>query len=422
MTALLLAALIFAATQEGPAPVDSRTTAGPAIDTRVRAVLVADALPRRDVFELRPHAGLVVTAAPTDRVTASFDVEVDVLLASRGGRVTDVTAQVRDSWLEWRRDAVDVRGGFGRVVWGRLDEIAPTDVVNPLDTARFLFEGRAAARIAVPFTRVRFTPSERVQVEGVIVPFARRGVFDRLDESSSPFNLVTSEPDANGVDREQRMPSANWRNISGGARTQVTAGRVDVAASVYRGFDAIGPIVAEIADVTALPPDIRVVERHPRFTMVGVDAETVTGPWAWRGEIAAFVDRQFAAQSRLGLVAGKSLDAGIGFDRRVGELRVFGSALLHREWSDEDPSIDRAHVNLVASVERSFGRDRYLGRAFVVVNPGDASAFARGLFGWRVSDALGVELSAGAFLGTSDDNIGRFRTRDFLLAHIAYDF
>ena len=46
-----------------------------------------------------------------------------------------------------------VGSGFTRVVWGRLDEIQPTDVINPLDVSRFFFEGRAEARLPVALVR-----------------------------------------------------------------------------------------------------------------------------------------------------------------------------------------------------------------------------------------------------------------------------
>ena len=44
-------------------------------------------------------------------------------------------------------------------IWGRLDEVQPSDVINPVDAARFLIDGRAAARLAVPFVRGRFFAS-----------------------------------------------------------------------------------------------------------------------------------------------------------------------------------------------------------------------------------------------------------------------
>ena len=437
MTSLLFAGLLVGAMQDlpatpspapAPAPASEAQPAprGPAIDTRIRASIVADVLPRRDVAELRPQLGVLLTAAPTERVTASVDAQVDALVADRNGRVTGISAQVRDGWIEWRGSTLDLRAGYGRVIWGRLDEIAPTDVINPIDTARFLLEGRSEARLAVPFARARFAPSDRFSVEGVLVPMARRGVFDEADEDTSPFNLMADAAVPPGAvlvprEREQRLPARTWRNVSGGAKTQVTAGRVDVAASIYRGFDAIGPVVLEPGPVATLPAG-RLVELHPRFTMMGVDAETVTGPWAWRAEIATFVDRTLARVSRPGVVRGRSLDAGLGVDRRVGDFHVFGSAVVHREWSSEDPEVARTDVNLVGSIDRTFGRDRYLARAFVVVNPGDAAAFLRGVLSWRMSDPLFLEASAGTFTGTSDDTIGQFRTRDFLLLRLRCDF
>ena len=149
--------------------------------------------------------------------------------------------------------------------------------------------------------------------------------------------------------------------------------------------------------------------------MVGGDFETVTGDWAWRGEVAAATEKTFAAGSGIGSVQGRSVDVGIGFDRRAGEFRLFGSGILHREWSSTDPSVERTDVSLVGSIERSFDRERYLSRAFAVVNPGDRSMFLRGLFAWKPRDRVAIEGSGGAFVGSSDDTLGRFKTRDFVL-------
>ena len=108
----------------------------------------------------------------------------------------------------------------------------------------------------------------------------------------------------------------------------------------------------------------------------------------------------------------------MGVDRRAGAFRVFSSVVLHREWSEEDPLVARTDVNVVGSIERSFGRERYLARAFAVVNPIDAAVFLRAALVWSARDRLTVEGSAGAFMGTSDDTIGRFKTRDFMVVRL----
>jgi hypothetical protein len=101
---------------------------------------------------------------------------------------------------------------------------------------------------------------------------------------------------------------------------------------------------------------------------------------------------------------------------------LFASAIARREWSDEDPGVNRTNVNLVGSIERSFGRDRYRARVFSVVNPGDAAAFVRGVLSWSLQDNVAIEGSAAAFLGTSDDALGRFKERDFVFARLRYWF
>lgn len=419
MKAWIAALLVAQATQPGVQPASSDRVA---LEIEAQAALVADVLPRRDVVELRPRVGLVLTGAFAEGISAHVDARLDALVADRGTRVTTWRPEIRDAWVETRRGRGDVRVGYGRIAWGRLDEIAPTDVVNPIDAARFLFEGRAEARLPVSFARARITVSERLRFECVVVPVFRRGLFDRLDDGSSPFNLVNDGASTivGLAGRERREPDVSWSNLSGGARTDMTVGRVDVGVSAFRGFDGLGPAAIEIVGGPLSLPAPILVEHHPRFTMVGADFETVSGVWAWRGEAAVFVERMLASSSGIGLVRGKAVDAGVGFDRRVGEVRVFASGIFHREWSDQDPAVVRTDVSAVTSVERSFARERFFGRAFAVVNPGDRAAFVRGVLAWKPDDKVSIEWSGGTFVGTSDDTIGRFRTRDFVLASLRF--
>jgi hypothetical protein len=390
--------------------------------------VLADALPRKDAVELRPSV-LVDVSAAFGRVRLQAEAALEGLLAHRGDPVGHGAVRARDIWAEVSRERLEVRGGYGRVIWGRLDEIQPSDVVNSIDAARFLLDGRAEARLAVGFLRTRFFASESLTLEGVFVPFFRRGSFDQRDEPTSPFNLVNDAALPAGIvvadrDVRQEEPAATWSNVSGGGRVSGTIGRVDVAGAVYRGFDAFGPITFEVTGPAAVPPFVigELVEWHPRFTMVAGDFETVQGDWAIRGEVAVFPERRFAGVSRPGLVEGRSLDAGAGVDRRAGDYRVYASAIVHREWSPEDSSIDETDVSLVGSIDRPFRRDAWLVRVFGVMNPVDRSGFLRGLLLWKPRDNVTWEFSAAAFIGTGDDSIGRFKGRDFVFGRLKYHF
>jgi hypothetical protein len=414
----------------GATPAAAQTTvptAGsnrPQIDGQV-AVLF-DGVPRQDATELRPRLRIDLSGR-RGGVRYRADVSLEALAADRGGSVTDVLGQARDVWIEWAGDHLELRGGVGRLPWGRLDEIAPSDVINPLDTAKFLLEGRAEARLPVAFVRGRVFASEALRVEGVLVPVFRRATFDALDEPTSPFNILRNLVLPAGViaapQLEHVEPATSWSNVSGGARVTATVGRTDIGAAVYRGFDGFGAITFE-PELPVVGPSVvgTLVERHERFTMIAGDFETVRGEWALRGEIAGFVERYVAAVSRLGLVPARAIDAGAGFDRRAGDYRVFGSVILRHEWSPEDAAIERTDVSLVGSIDRTFRREEWLVRVFGVVNPADQAAFVRGLVVWHVRDNVAIEGSAGAFLGTSDDAIGRFEDRDFAFARVAFYF
>ena len=320
----------------------------------------------------------------------------------------------------------DLRVGLSRVVWGRLDEFLPTDVVNPLDLARFFFEGRSEGRLPVGMIRARLLPSDRFTLEGIYVPFFRRGRFDQLDEDTSPFNLSPA------FQTVSHAPPRSWGNAQGGARASVTTGRVDWSVSAYRGFESLP--VYEVVTTQAITATFH--ERFPRFTMIGADFETVRGPWGMRGEMAAFVDRTLQVVESPALVKGKAIEAGLGVDRKAGGYRVSSNLILTKRWStlglslspsvvDARPanlSIDRTDLTLVGAIDRSFVRDTRSIRALAVYNPREDSAFTRVIATFSMRDNLSLELSGGLFAGDGVDALSRLASRDFLSARLKVFF
>jgi len=396
--------------------------------------ILLNGLPRRDAAALRPRATIDATVDLSPRVRVRGELLAAALVARRDGDdAHDLVIRPNEAWIEVVTPRVDLRAGYGTVVWGRLDELQPTDVVNPIDTARFLLDGRAAARLPVGFARARwFAPGPgRVVVESVLVPWFRRSTFDELDEASSPFNLLADQmrpaeaagaAGTGGIAHEE--PGGGWAGASGGARATVTIGRADVSAAVYRGVDGFGAVAFEplFGSQASLTIPGRLVEHHERFTMVGGDVEAVAGDWVVRGELAAFVEKTLAAASRPGLVDGKVVEAGAGIERRAGPLRTYGLVLARREWSEDDPGVDSTDVSLSGGVERSFARERYLARVFGVVNPADRSGFLRALLSWDARDDVTVDVSGAVFFGQGDDLVSRFADRDFLFVRLGYHF
>ena len=395
-----------------------------------------DYMPNRDdTLELRARVFAEQKLEPSQQLRFTLSGYAEGLLARRPDTVEAGIVRVQDANFELRAGRLDVLAGFARVVWGRLDELQPTDVVNPLDVSRFFFEGRSEARLPVALVRGRLFITDDVSFEGIYVPAFRRGRFDQLDEDTSPFNLVAGEalgvclaigcPTLPPVIFDDK-PDFRGDNAQGGVRVSATTGRVDWSVSAYRGFEpfALYEIVPTMP-FSGEPLTLRAT--YPRFTMFGGDFETVRGAWGVRGEFAAFTEDSFQSSSFLQVVSGSTIEAGAGVDRRAGAYRISGTVLFRREQHDQplerdSQDRDRRDVSFIASADRSFARERYHLRAFVVVNPIESSAFVRGIGRADLRDNVALETSAGWFAGDGRDVVGRFGDSDFVYMRLKYYF
>lgn len=381
-----------------------------------------DHVPNRDATELRARAFAEgkIDAGSRLRLTGSGFVEG--LLADRRGRVRDAIAEPQELSATFQAKRFDLSAGLSRVVWGRLDEVQPTDVINPIDVSRFFFEGRSEARMPVPLVRARVFAGDTVSLEGVYVPVFRRGRFDRLDERTSPFNLEPNAASCLAIGCPAPVfvpnePARTVANAQGGARLNVTSGRVDWSVSVYRGFRPFGIYTASPSIVRPLSIEF------PRFTMIGGDFETVAGPWVVRGEVAAFVRDAFQAPAAASAFKGQSFDAGAAVDRKAGDYRISGQLLVHRESGDPPfAALGRTDVSMIVSADRSFSRQKYQGRLFGVYNPRSDSGFVRGIATATLRDNVALEGSLGWFAGSGLDTISRFSESDFAYVRLKYFF
>jgi hypothetical protein len=405
-----------------------------------------DRLPTREATELRARAFVEEKAEAGKHVRVTASGFVEGLVADRGGRVTDAIAEPQDLSIDVRTRRVDLTLGFTRVVWGRLDELQPTDVVNPLDLSRFFFEGRSEARLAVPLTRVRVYAGEHASLEALYVPAFRRGRFDRLDEPSSPFNLVPRDlaptvpltaplaaaagaplgPVA-GADHSpvivEDPPARTLGNAQGGARLNATSGRIDWSVSAFRGFRPFGLFTLPVGG--GAPAPVVPVHRYPRFTMVGADMESVAGEWGVRAELAAFVEDALQVPDAFAARDGRSFDAGAGLDRKAGDYRISASLLVHHERAADlagAPAFARTDTSLIVAADRMFARERYQGRLFAVYTPSSEASFVRGILTAKLRDNVAAEGSIGWFAGRGADTIGRFADRDFGYLRVKYYF
>ena len=365
---------------------------------------------------------------------------VDGLLADRGSRPERrrrrraAIVGPRDLYVEFVASRFDMRAGASRLVWGRLDEFQPTDVVNPIDSdalpARGAQRGAAAGRhwcAGACSCRASST------IEAVVVPAFRASRFDQLDE-----DVVAVQP------AERRRPPMS--RLAGASRRQEPAcrpgatlqGGVRLTSTVGPGrlgdlrLSRLPDVSASLTLLPTLAGPPAVVETFPRFTMIGGDFETVRGPWGVRGR-----DRGVSSTtscSRRGRTRGvraQSIEGGVGVDRRAGDYRMAAQRYLvvagvdtsdraRRSFEGDVSSRDRLRVVVVA--DRTFARETRTLRLFAVYDPGDATVFARLIAAVSLRDNVWLEGSAGLFAGSALDTIGRLTRRDFVYARLKVFF
>jgi len=356
----------------------------------------------------------------------------------KGEATGEAIIRPADLFIDIVTSHFDLRAGAARLVWGRLDEFQPTDVINPLDLSRFLMEGRSEARLPVGLIRGRVFLPRSTTLEAVVVPHFRRGRFDQLDEPTSPFNLTRSAA-VGRVPLATESPRADPAFVTdepdwspqGGLRLTSTTARVDWSVSAYRGIRAF-PISTLIAEGPPEGGRYVIRESFPRFTMIGGDFETVHGSWGVRGEAAAFVEDELQSTRAARGVPGHSVTAGVGVDRKAGDYRLAADALWSRSGVDTsdpvasafagDREVERTDFSLVIAADRSFTRETRTVRVFAVYDPADATTFNRLIAAMSLRDNVWLEGSAGLITGSSLDVIGRLTRRDFAYARLKVFF
>ncbi len=327
-------------------------------------------------------------------------------VAGTSDRGTAGVLRPHETYVEYRRERAEIRFGFSNLGWGVIDELAPQDVVNPVDVSRFVLEDRGEARLPVPLARLRwFLPAE-TSLEAVLVPWARGGTFDQLDEPSSPF--APAELAALPRSDLPLTPA----NMEGGLRFRGTTSGLDWGASVYRDIVDFDRYEISSAGLTAT---------RPGRVMVGGDVETARGEWVFRGEGAFFLDDPLQAEGAPVIVTRWSFQGGFGADRRLGENLLFLDA-LYRLIPEDPLLLAEDEISLIGGLTRDLASGTQNLRVFGVWNPRAGSVFARATWSVELVENLRLELGGGAFLGDDGKLFGLIADSDFAVARLRIYF
>jgi hypothetical protein len=397
------------------------TKAGPCLaepSLHGEGIDIASYFPEKGMFEERGRLFVKLTSSPAPWLYLHASAYAEFLLRSRAGEGRAGNLRMHETYVGLRGGRFDIRAGYLNTVWGVLDEIQPNDVVNPIDVSRFFFEGRNEARLPIPLVSARLYLPADLRVEFVGIPFFEKGVFDQLDEATSPFNIASDQiPPGFGVKEE--LPARTWRNVEYGGRISGTLRQIDFDLYTFRGRK---DFPAYAFPYLAIPLPTYLAAYFPSFTLLGADIETTLRRWGLRSEGAVTLDDAFQHPAGFGVVRGRSIQVGVGADRPIGRHTLNLDAVYLRRIADGDFVESPEELSLVMGLELTSRYELKKGHVFIVYDPIDGTLFLRAKGGINLFHNFWLDISSGTFLGSGNGLVGRFEDDDFLLLSGTYSF
>lgn len=192
-----------------------------------------------------------------------------------------------DTYVRYRSGDTRFTLGAQTILWGRVDEIAPSDRMSRADLTRFILDDLPERRRAQLAARLEQNWGE-TKLDLVWLPVFRGAQMP--DEASiwSPINkstrrIVGIAPSAviSGAIATAQIEDDEHGSGGGGARLKHTGETIDFGLSLSRTRHSL-----PYYEIIPAGPVTRFVGRHPFSNQLGVDVELAAGDLIWRMEAA----------------------------------------------------------------------------------------------------------------------------------------
>ena len=246
---------------------------------------------------------------PTPRWETQLSARSDWYYQTGDPDVNELKLDYGDSFLRYRGDSYRITAGTQKIIWGRIDELAPTDRISRVDLSRGILDGLSDRRRAMPVVRFEGF-HEEYKLDAVWLPDFRKAFLPDKDSVWYPINRENgtvlgfkSNPVLNTFVREGSI-SENAPSDHGnfGLRLSNTGARIDYAMTVQHARQStpywqLNPTVrksylAGNDPVTAINSsnDATFRARYPRTWVLGGDFGFEALSATWRFE-AAWISR-----------------------------------------------------------------------------------------------------------------------------------
>ncbi len=324
------------------------------------------------------HAAASARWRPNEHWEYRVAGRVDGCLQTGTPECSEAKLDYGDTYVRYRSDRLRVTAGAQTVIWGRVDEIPPTDRLSVRDASRFMLDGLQDRRRAAPALRVE-TFHQGYKLDLLWLPDFRaaelpnrNSIWYPVDRQHGRFIGVPSSPLLAPMIQGGTFGEDDGGQGGYGLRVSRTGRGLDYALTVQRARQSLPyyqmnetartTLLATMNPATALAAASgdTFVARHPWTWVAGGDLAFEAKGVTWRAELAYLSDVPVTTTD-LRMVTVKALDWVAGAEFYPGDANARVNLQLAGHHLLQTPDIiDRTHIySFNGSVEDVFAYNRW---------------------------------------------------------------
>jgi len=315
---------------------------------------------------------------PTEHWTYRISGRIDGYLQTGSPNLKYARVDYGDSYIRYRSANMRITAGAQTVIWGRVDEIPPTDRLSVQDATRATLDPLQERRRAVPTLRVEDFQGA-YKLDALWVPWFRpaeladkRSIWSPVDKTEGRLLGIPNSPGLAYLVKNGSFAGDNHGEGGYGIRLSHDGERLDYAVTVERARRSLPYYQLNRATwhtllatnnpgaALAAANGDTFIARHPMSWVFGGDVGFQTLNATWRFE-AAYLQREPATTTDFRMITTNAIDwvAGVEFYPGDSNARVNLQVAGHRLIAAPSVLDLTQHYAFNGSIEDTFSHERW---------------------------------------------------------------
>ncbi len=335
--------------------------------------------------------------------------------------------QMREIYLDFYFNSIDLRIGKQQVVWGKADGVFITDIVSPLNLSEFLLPDFDEIRVGVYAAKFDYYFGSST-IEAIWKPTY---AGNQLPSSGSIWFKPPEMPAPATFDYSKDKIDANFENSEIYLKYSLSSSAID--------FDVMGAYVWDQTASMHVDKEyglnsfgnptltgLLITPEHHRLYVAGCSFTSTIKSFVLRGEAAYYNGKYFQSADPLveGALTQKNyLHYVVGLDYGVGNLKLSTQFIQKYIMNYEDLIDEDELQNTMTFLARYDAMRETLHLelfSYVGLNYGDA--LIRPKVTYDFSDSFSILLGSNIFVGDNRGIFGRYNDNSMIYTKIKYNF